>query len=104
MAFKIGDRVEVIHDLSVAYTNGARLFIGKKGVIVSELEQAPQIDGDLPYRKSHQVEFESGRVRHFIPQCLRRIDVNPDWIKLCYLNEVPVDATPCHVDHVVEFS
>jgi hypothetical protein len=98
MSFKIGDRVEVIHNPDVAYTHGAHLFIGKSGVIVSDLEYASPMEWDDPvYYKSHRVQFESGRVRHFIPQCLRRIDANPDWITLCHLTETPVDFT-------VEFS
>jgi hypothetical protein len=36
--------------------------------------------------------------------CLRKIQPPPDWIKICKLDEVPADATPRHLDHVVEFS
>lgn len=36
--------------------------------------------------------------------CLRKIQPPPNWIKICKLDEVPVDATPSRVEHVMEFA
>jgi hypothetical protein len=100
--FKIGEVARLVawkHATWFPPTNSSPYF----GTDV-KVESPPIYSDNFVNGVGYMVASFDGNVFDVGAVCLRKIQPPPNWIKLCKLDEVPVDATPCRLDHVVEFS